>query len=188
MKKEFELLFNKMIEEIESCTMSGMNENEMAESCFWLTCMYWRTVKELIKERGFKNEKEEIEFFKEIKPRFTSKIEYFVLLTSGLEFVPTDKEKAIEYWKEEEMKYQRFRVKNEDFICYYDRGSNEMDVIYFKRVNEDRKPLLKLISYDGDPEFCSAQDYLVRNLIANRMYHEYVKGRLLRYARNDVSR
>lgn len=178
MKKELELLHVQMMEELESVVRLSKDEKDMTESSFWLSNSYWDRAKDLIKKRGFKDEREEIEFFKEIKPKFTSRLEYFILLSSALSFVPKDQEKAIYYWKEEEMRCQRFSEKNGDFIGYYERGSKEMDSIYFKRVNDDLKQLLKLVSYDGDPAFCSSHDYLVRSLLAHRRYDEYVKGKI----------
>ena len=79
-----------------------------AEKCFWIAHEHWKDL--LSKEYllDFCYDQVEIDFFKSVKPAFTSFQEYYILLYESLLFVPQNKEDAICFWQEELKQYERF--------------------------------------------------------------------------------
>jgi hypothetical protein len=159
---------------------------EQAESCYWVANEYWGKLKDLVKEKGFKNEEEEIDFFRNVKIAFTSYIEYYALLVGGLLEEATIRDALIYYWTEESFKCKRFYKRNEDFIKYYESGQRFNDSFYFAKIVDDGKPVARLISYDNDLSFCSTHDHLVRGLFAHKMYDEYIRKRLCELSGKEI--
>ena len=71
MRQDYQLLHSQMLRDIERCMQLELPEKERAESCFWIANNHWDKLKELIKGKAFKDESEEIEFFRNVKPQFT---------------------------------------------------------------------------------------------------------------------
>jgi hypothetical protein len=174
MLPHYELLHQTMLGDINRCMQQDSLLQERAELCYWIANKYWGKLKVIA---GFNNEAEEIDFFKTVKVAFTSYIEYYTLLVGGLvgEKATID---VINYWEEELLKCKRFFFRHEDFINYYESRDQRNDKLYFKRLNGDKRPVGRLMSYDNDLFFCSSHDQLVRSLLAHKMYDEYVKGKL----------
>lgn len=177
MKIQHEQLYQEMMAAITAKSQQA-NKTDMVESSFWIASKYWELLKKSIDITFFENEGSEIDFFRNIKPRFTSQIQYYTILAEVMLFVPEDTEEQIIYWKDELKRYQRFCDKNEEFVAYYETGCVHMDSVYFVRVNPDWIPMYQPATYDADKSFCSSHDHLVRGLLANKMYYDFVKQKL----------
>jgi hypothetical protein len=119
MKPEYEPLYQDMLQDIERCLQLELPEKERIENCFWIAINYWEKLKDAVKCKGFKGEKDEIDFFRNVKPHFTSEIDYYVLLSEGLLFVPKLRESAIEYWADESRRFKRICDNNNEIVSYY---------------------------------------------------------------------
>ena len=73
-----------MIADIEKCMQVELAETAKVENCFWIANNYWEKLKALIDCKGFKNENEEIDFFRNVKPQFTCYKEYFTILSEAI--------------------------------------------------------------------------------------------------------
>lgn len=179
MKSEYQLLHQDMLQDIDRCMQLGLPEIERAESSFWISSNYWENLKEQMQVRTFKDDDEEIDFFRNVKPEFTSWMEYFVILSGALLFVPVEKLDAINYWEEESTKFKRFCNKNNQFISYYENNDQHMDSNYFLRKGaEGRALVLNPPVYDIDTTFCTTHDPLVRAYLAQKKFHGYVHKRI----------
>jgi len=175
MKTEYKLLHLEMLQDMDRCLQLELPERERAESCFWIASNYWEKLKELMQGRTFKDDNEEIDFFRNVKPEFTSWMEYFVILSEALLFVPVEKLTAIAYWEEESVRFKRFCNKNNQFISYYESNDRHMDSNYFLRKGaEDLKYVVNSPVYDVDTTFCTSHDPLVRAYLAQKKFHDYV--------------
>ncbi|MBS1633989.1 MAG: RteC domain-containing protein [Bacteroidetes bacterium] len=154
------------------------NKTDIVESCFWIASKYWEMLKKNIDKSFFEYEGKEINFFRNIKPKFTSQIQFYTMLAEVMLFVPEDIELKTIYWREEMKRYRRFCEKHKEFVDYYENKSVYLDSIYFVRVAPDWVPAQQPASYDADKHFCSSHDHLVRGLLANKMYYEYVREEL----------
>lgn len=185
MNAVFEDLYKEYLMETNEAVPAGMTERECVEENYWKAKRHWEQWKELIKKVEFENEAEEIDFFKNVKPQITSRIEYYVLLSEALLFVPgnrpTDtKELVISFWAEQEKRCQRFFDKNKIIIEYYQNGDTVLDDEYFLRRNNsiDVSQLSPAPVHEESNEFCTYADPLVRSYLAYKKYNAYVKNQL----------
>ncbi|HMU47863.1 MAG TPA: RteC domain-containing protein [Chitinophagaceae bacterium] len=208
MRKEYELLHHEMLQDIERCMQLPHPEKENAENCFWIARNYWEKLRDCIKEKGFKNEFEEIEFFRNIKPKFTSYIEYYVMLSEALQFAPGEikmpeeikshsskeswetavQKNKREFWENEEKRYQRFYDKHAELIAYYESGKVNKDRIYFLRSNNELKNDFKLMLYDNDTEWLTYYEQIIRSWLAHRKFREYVGNRISQLQKTNFQR
>jgi hypothetical protein len=178
MNEKYQLLYSEMLKDIARCEQLELPDAEWVTACFWIAHNYWERLKKLTNPNGFKNESEEIEFFRNVKPQFTSYIEYFTILSEALVCVPSHSMEAICYWEEEAKRFKRFCERNEEFITYYESGERYKDSLYFLKRNVNTGYVPKAPVYDVEPEYCTSQDHLVRSYLANKKYNEYVQKRL----------
>ena len=108
MKQEFRQLHNKMLQDIQRTMEADLGESQKADSCFWIAIDYWDKLRAIVKQSGFSDDNDEINFFRNVKPRFTCHIEYMRLLSQAMLFVPAGKEDAINYWTREIERYKEF--------------------------------------------------------------------------------
>jgi hypothetical protein len=167
-----------MLNEIQKCKNLDVSEFQIAEQCYWIAWEYYFMLKELVRQAPFKNESEEIEFFREVKPRFTAHMEYFINLVEILLLAENDKCRSGKLWEEEMLRYSRFYRKNQEFIEYYVSGSTSMDRTYFLRSEKKLCNDSKAIVFDADTKFSTSHDGLVRSLLAYKMYMEYIQKKL----------
>jgi hypothetical protein len=178
MKQEFQVLYKEMLQDIKKNMSLSLPELERVEFCFRITSEYWGLLKKKIAESPFKDEEDEICFFKKTKPRFTGYIQYFIILSEALLFVPQEEQTALIYWEAEMQRFKRFYDKHAEFFLYYEEGGSSLDRQYFLRKNNNMSNVNDAPVYDIDMEFYTSHDGLLRSLRAHGMYHGYVINRL----------
>lgn len=174
----YEQLYKDMIRDINECLQLQLTEMERMESCFWIAYNYWDKLKDQLKKSSFFNDEDEIHFFRNIKPRFTSQIEYYLRLCEALQFEPNEVSKRLEFWKDEISRYDRFVQKNETFVCYYESGERYGDGMYFLRENNHYRSQTIPPPYDSEIEFCSSHDQVLRRYLALKMFKEFAEKRV----------
>ena len=180
MNEHWNLLYKKLLTDIEECRDKSLSEKDQIECAFKTSTIYWENIKKQLAGYEFENIKDEINFYKNIKPKFTSHIEYFTMLYQSLLFIPSlegDEFKKA-YWEHEQKRLKRFVDKNFQFVNYYSNGQTNMDLQYFVAANYDLGNLSVAKAYNMDGEFISSHDHLVASLFAQAMYYDYVKGKL----------
>ena len=127
----------------------------------------------------FKNEQEEIHFFKEEKPLFLSKLIYFNTIYKIEIRKPhgsdTSKRK---YIAQELDKLKQFFDSNLDFYRYYRTGSTYLDHKYFLKNKYDIKLSLDTFYFQSDQRFTTSHDYKVAKILANDLLQVYLEGQL----------
>lgn len=127
----------------------------------------------------FKNEQEEIHFFKEEKPLFLSKLIYFNTIYKIEIRKPhgsdTSKRK---YIAQELDKLKQFFDGNLDFYRYYRTGSTYLDHKYFLKNKYDIKLSLDTFYFQSDQRFTTSHDYKVAKILANDLLQVYLEGQL----------
>jgi hypothetical protein len=178
MKEKYKILHRLMIHDIVRCMQLDLPETERVESSFWIANNYWDKLKAMMKRHEYKDDCEEVDFFRNVKPRFTCHIEYYAILSEALQFVPKDPKAVILFWKEEYKRFGRFCSKNETFVNFYESGEQYGNYIYFLREHKQSGANITVVPYDADEDLCSSHDRLLRSYLAHKMYNEYVKGRI----------
>ena len=136
-------------------------------------------LKTFFKNYKLHNKQEEIEFFKEIKPQFTSKLIFYNDIYNIEINKPVGDEKRIKkYYYKEIKKLKDFFTKNKEFYKYYRTKNTCLDKKYFLRKKYDIKLTLESYYFQSDPVFSTSHDYLIAKLIANEKIIVFLEDKL----------
>ncbi len=132
-------------------------------------------LKKFILSYEFRDEAEEITFFKEIKPKFCYRLIYYRKLYNieiNRPVAGTCKQK--EYLSDELDTINKYTNKRLDFVRYYRSGSTHLDSLYFLRGRMDTEQYLETFYYELDPNFSTNCDFKVAKILANDMLQAYL--------------
>jgi hypothetical protein len=127
----------------------------------------------------FKNQKEEIYFFKHIKPHIVSKR----ILNKALYDIESKKPNVctrilVDYYEREMQRLQFFFEDNKAFYAYYRTKKTNLDKSYFSR-NKNRNPIhQESFSVQFDPLFSTLHDYKLAEIIAYEEVKLFLKQKL----------
>jgi hypothetical protein len=136
-------------------------------------------LKMFISTYAFKNEVEEITFFKDIKPKFCYRLIYYrkiynIEMNRPLAGIDAQKE----YLNKELNSINQYTTKRLDFIRYYRSGSTYLDSLYFLKGKMHTEQYLETFYYELDPSFCTNCDFKVAKILANDMLSVYLMQEL----------
>jgi RteC protein len=136
-------------------------------------------LKQVIINHKFKSQLEEIQFFKETKPRFFSKLIYHVKVYNIESHKPNGSDKAKKRYFHNELKnLEQFFNKNLDFIKYYRTQRTYLDHKYFVRGKYDLSLSLDSFFFETDQKFSTSHDFKVSKIMANELLEIYLKGEI----------
>jgi len=146
-----------------------------AEQGFRIASDYWQQVKNLVRQNRFSDEAAEIDFFKNIKPKFTSQLEYFLLLYRYQVYASGDPVDYATYRREEITRLEKFRETHAVFIRYFEENRSDWDDTYFlrRKLQKTHRPPSQV--YDRAKELWTNGDWIITLLIANRLFEEYLE-------------
>lgn len=132
-------------------------------------------LKEFILSYTFKNEDEEILFFKDIKPKFCYRLIFYrkiynIEMNRPLAGVDAQRD----YLSKELNAINEYTIKRLDFIRYYRSGSSHLDTLYFLRQKKDTEQYLETFYYELDPKFSTNCDFKVAKILSNDMLSTYL--------------
>lgn len=179
MNLKYQELYDEMIMDMKSYQDQGRSELEEVEYAFKVALGYCELVRRKMGSHEFSSKKEEVIFFKEIKPAFASQIELLTLVNQGLLFEPKQNPAArAAFWEIEAKRKERFIRRNSEFVRYIENGNTDKDLQYFVMENSLTRESKRGLSGEMDCEFCSPQDHLLAKLVAQKKYHQYVLEKL----------
>ena len=123
---------------------------------------------------NFKDEEEEILFFKEIKPKLCFRLIYYRKVYNIEMNRPTGVDMQREYLREELNEINRYNTKRLDFIRYYRSGASHLDALYFLRGKSDPEQYLETFYHELDPNFSTNCDFKVAKIMSNDMLSAYL--------------
>ncbi|MES2267017.1 MAG: RteC domain-containing protein [Bacteroidota bacterium] len=136
------------------------------------------SVKKLIAEEKFKNDVEEITFFRNTKPQILGKLIYYNKVYRTETACPVSNGKMYNsYFSKQLTNLKREYIEhicNSDFYRYYRSGRTDRDNSYFKRGNINYHDGLNSIVFEMDPSFSTFFDYKVSRIIANELLYSYL--------------
>jgi hypothetical protein len=136
-------------------------------------------LKVFIHEYQFKNEEEEIYFFKEIKPGILSQLIYNIKINNIESKRPMGSiERQQNYLIHELEKLTLYFNSHLEFYRYYRMNSTFLDDKLFVRGREDFHLHLDNLMIYIDPDFSTSQDYMVAKIMANDRLEVYLKTEL----------
>ncbi|MCG8308521.1 MAG: RteC domain-containing protein, partial [Cytophagales bacterium] len=128
-------------------------------------------LKQFIHLYEFKEQEEEVCFFKEIKPGFQSK--YFFhqwVFDKEIETSFLDYEKANKFYEEQLSQIRAFRARNRELYLYFKSGRKHHDHQYFVRRNSQFN-----LYPDVDCSFSTGYDNKVARIIAYDLLEEFLQ-------------
>jgi hypothetical protein len=143
-------------------------------------------LKSFILSYTFKDEDEEILFFKETKLRFSSRLIYYRKVYNIEINRPTGVDMQREYLSEILDGINKYNTKRLDFIRYYRSCSSHLDTAYFLRGKPDMEQYLETFNYEFDPNFTTNCDFKVAKILANDMLSAYLMHEMELLNDNDM--
>lgn len=134
-------------------------------------------LKAFIREHSFKDEAEEIHFFKKIKPEIVSKLIYHMkwFEIESRRPVMGSYEMQKDYLRGHLEKLTFFFKNHWEFYQYYRIGSTFLDDKYFIRGIENFHLCQYSLTFYMDPDFSTGHDYLVAQILANDHLELFLK-------------
>ena len=136
------------------------------------------SVKKDIIDEGFKNDVDEIHFFRTIKPQLLGKLIYYNKLYRIETSCPVDTGKMYyNYFTTQFANLKREyseHICNSEFYRYYRSGRTDRDHTYFKRGNINYHDGLNSIVFEIDPSFSTFFDYKLARIISNELLYTFL--------------
>jgi hypothetical protein len=136
-------------------------------------------LKKFIKNYTFKDEAEEIHFFKEVKPHFLFRLIYYKAIYNLDMNCPTNSIDAKrEYYRHELSRLDDYAKRRIDFVRYYRSGATIRDREMFLRNQNSMSFYLDSFRFERDEDFSSNHDFHVAKFMANDLIQIYINSEL----------
>jgi hypothetical protein len=150
------------------------------EAGFKIAVKKWMELSEILRLYHFNSQEEEIHFFKTLKPKFTSEIEYYTLVYHAILFKPAERSSLLHFWGREYGRLRRFKTENKTFIkCYLNNKSSQTPYFFLRKYYTLRN-VQYIRLYDSDVTLSTNGDWLVAKLLALEKYRHYAVKKLER--------
>ena len=146
-------------------------------------------LRDLVIKENFDNTENEIQFFKEIKPKILSKFIYYLKLFSTENKRPLSSIKAqIKFLNTEIDKLQIYFLENREFYNYYRRADTRLDEHYFIRNHAQSMQIhIDTFHFFIDKRFSTSHDAMVATIIAYELLIEYLKKEVNKLKNNSIT-
>jgi hypothetical protein len=174
MLKFSEKLYAQLKEEIAKILATETDPFKILAAVLKCTRAASRELKDHILKNPFKDEAEQIYFFKHIKPKFYC-LHIFYLEKYNVETsIPAgDTETLKSFYRDELKAVRRFFQHIYFHYQYYRLGATELDELYFVRGVEVQSVLIPEVP-EPDPEFSTSCDYLFSKIKAYELLQDYL--------------
>jgi len=152
---------------MQSIETGESNILKCSEQCAGIVKATMERIWQFLAENPFSSIAEEIDFFRNVKPKFERHLIYYLNLYRIQSRLPpgTDQLK-LEYLENQLRTLDHWMLEHEGFYEYYRSGSNFLDEFYFTR---DRKNIHFSIEVDwvySDQQLSTGYDYLISRMFA----------------------
>lgn len=178
MKSFVSILENEIEEKLKKIESADLNVlKKSLEASLVLGDAFLR-LKEFISTYAFRDEDEEIEFFKVIKPRLFYRLIYYRKVYNIEMNRPLGVASQRSYLVDEIKAVNRYNAKRSDFVRYYRSGLTHLDSMYYLRGSVDAALYLETFHYERDPLFSTNCDFKVARILANEKLIRYLTKEL----------
>jgi hypothetical protein len=185
---KYNLLLNNLNEQLNFIDLEIDDQIKKCEQAITVILKSINELKKAATKTNFKSKSEEIQFFKEVKPLFTSKLIYFNLVYRIEMKKPNGGNKILKkYYNNELLKLKAFFDNELEFYQYFRSGSTYLDYKYFLRGEFDIKLALDSYYFESDMLFATSHDFKVATILANDLIELYLENQLLMLENNENS-
>lgn len=179
MKLFSELLMQELDSQLQTIHSKTDNPFTYAELAIKIVIPAFEKLKTEFLKYTFENKTEEINFFRESKPQFASKLIYYNEIYNIETNKPFGSKKAIrKYYNLEIIKLQSFFNENTEFYRYFRTGNRSLDNKYFLRGRQDIRYTLDSFYFQADHRFSTSHDYKVAKILANEKIKAYIENEI----------
>jgi hypothetical protein len=162
------------------------NEIKRCEKAIEISVKAKENLRAIVQKTNFKTQEEEIQFFKETKPQFTSKVIYYNSIFKIEMKKPNGGSRILKkYYNNELIKLKAFFDNELDFYKYYRSGNIYLDYKYFLRGKFDIKLSLSSYYFETDTSFSTSHDFKVAKILANDLIQLYLENKLIMIDNKD---
>lgn len=180
MNAKYNQLLTELTEQLNFIDLEIDDVLKRCEKAIEITVKSIQKLKTLFLKEKLKSQEQEIDFFKNIKPKFTSKLIYYNIVYKIETKIPHGGERVVKkYLNNELVKLKRYFDNNLDFYKYYRTGNNYLDFKYFVRGNFDIKLTIDSFFFEVDHNFSTSHDFKVAKILAHDLVQVYLEDRLL---------
>ena len=181
------LLLTKLNEQLNFTDIEIDDPIQRSENAVNIIINAVEKLKIIFEKEKTKSQEQEIDFFKNIKPKFTSKLIYYNAIYKIETKKPHGGERIVKKYINNELeKLKRYFDSNLDFYRYYRTGSNYLDVKYFTRGKFDIKLALDSFYFEADHSFSTSHDFKVAKILAHDLIQVYLEDKLLMMENKDT--
>ncbi|HUH19360.1 RteC domain-containing protein [Albibacterium sp.] len=159
--------------ELYAVTVKPVSESEKLKEAIFLCKKSLTILKRYLSSYFFESMKEEVEFFKTIKPVFYSKYIYYIYRYNYHISKPLGSNKVLKSFITSQLaELKHYFDRNQVFYQYYRSGATQFDTFYFTRG--DFNDYSELEDFQGDESFSTSHDYKISKVLANEQYQEFL--------------
>lgn len=179
MNKHVNTIIEKVNVQLEAIELVEEPSLRKAKKAVLLLKGIMQQLKMKLNDYKFKNDEEEICFYKEYKPQLFSKLIYFSEIYKIETKRPTGSDTAQKNYIIKELdRIKDYFDKNLDFYQYYRTEKTHLDRYYFLRVEPDIELNVDCFYFERDNNFSTSFDYKVSKILANEMLRIYLNAEL----------
>jgi len=150
-----------------------------AGECIKLLEKTFEDLKKFIKSYKFRNESEEIRFFKEIKPGFFSNLIFYKKVYNlELSRPKGDNKVRQDFLRQELHKINSYFQRNTDMYFYHRTGCCHLDKEFFLRGKASVHLMQESFYFERDPDFSTLCDFKIAKILANELLESYLMEEL----------
>lgn len=180
MKAKISNLLSELNEQLNFINLEIDDAILRSESAISIIINSIEKLKGLFEKEKVKAIEYEIDFFKNIKPKFTSKLIFYNAIYKIETKKPHGGERILKKYLNNELdKLKHFFDDNIDFYRYYRTGSSYLDHKYFTRDKFDIKLTLDSFYFEVDHTFSTSHDFKVAKIMAHDLIQVYLEDKLL---------
>lgn len=188
MNPKYSILLNNLNEQLNFIDLEIDDQIKKCEQAITVILKSINELKKAATKTNFKSKSEEIQFFKEVKPLFASKLIYFNLVYRIEMKKPNGGNKILKkYYNNELLKLKAFFDNELEFYQYFRSGSTYLDYKYFLRGEFDIKLALDSYYFESNMSFATSHDFKVATILANDLIELYLENQLLMLENNENS-
>lgn len=180
-------LLSELESKLKEIQIQHQNPIECAACSIKISIKTLEKLKTFFNTYEFQNKADEIEFFKNIKPEFASKLIYFNEIYNIELAKPTCSKKVVrKYYKNQQLKLKEFYIENIELYKYYRSQNTALDKKYFIRRRHDIKLTLDSTYFQSDYNFSTSHDYKIAKIKANENLQKFLAEKIHQLQNKEI--
>lgn len=179
MQDYFAKLLNEIEDQLQLINAEYEITQKRAEQSFIVINIAYQKLQQFVLKYKFRNQSDEIKYFKSLKPKVVSKLIYFSKIYHIETKKPQGSNKSKKRYLLNELdKINKYFDSSIDFIRYYRSGDNYLDHMYFVRNKIDLRHSSEFFSTELDKKQSTNFDLKISKIIANDLLQVYLHDEL----------